>query len=345
MPDFVPGLELAGTYWAEVVRDLVDADLPASRRAIARIGDGSDVLGFDTGQSTDHGWGPRLEVFVDEGMDRARRRALEDRIDDGLPESFHGYPTRFSATDGEAPRHQVRVTTLAEFFIAYLGFDPTGPIGVGDWLGTPSQCLRAVTGGAVFEDGPGHLTEVRGRLAWYPEDVWLYLLGCQWRRLGQEEPFFGRCRQVGDDLGAMVVGGRLARDLIKLGFLIDRQYAPYGKWLGTAFSRLPCGSTLAPLLTGALRSGDGLLAVFEAMATRFNDLGLVAAQATTARRFYQRPFLVLGCGRFAEACFAATPLGGLPPIGSVDQVVDSTDLLAYPDRYGKLAAALYGPAR
>src|SRR3981081_754857 len=160
MPDFVPGLELAGTYWAEVVRDLVDADLPASRRAIARIGDGSDVLGFDTGQSTDHGWGSRLAVVAGEGMERARRRALEDRIDDGLPESFHGYPTRFSATDGEAPRHQVRVTTLAEFFIAYLGFDPTGPIGVGDWLGTPSQCLRAVTGGAVFEDGPGHLTEV-----------------------------------------------------------------------------------------------------------------------------------------------------------------------------------------
>jgi hypothetical protein len=343
MPDFVRGLELAGAYWVEVVRDIVDAEIPASRRAVACIGDGSDVLGFDTAQSTDHGWGPRLQVFVDDGMDRALRRALEDRIDDRLPESFFDYPTRFPARDGDAPRHQVRVTAIAEFFTAYLGFDPTGPIGVGDWLGTPSQCLRAVTGGAVFEDEPGHLTDVRGQLAWYPDDVWLYLLGCQWRRLEQEEPFLGRCRQVGDDLGAMVVGARLARDLIKLAFLIERQYAPYSKWLGTAFARLPCGPTLAPLLTDALRSGDGLLAAFEEMAGLFNDLGLVAPQVTTARPFYQRPFLVLDCRRFAEACFAALARHGLPPVGSIDQVVDSTDVLAYPDRCRGVAAALHRP--
>ena len=51
------------------------------------------------------------------------------------------------------------------------------------------------TAGAVFEDSAGKLTEARRVLRWYPDDAWLYLLGCQWRRLSQEEPFLGRQRR------------------------------------------------------------------------------------------------------------------------------------------------------
>lgn len=31
-------------------------------------------------------------------------------------------------------------------------------------------------------------------------------------------------------------------------FLLEREYAPYSKWLGTAFSRLPCGAELIPIV-------------------------------------------------------------------------------------------------
>ena len=61
----------------------------------------------------------------------------------------------------------------------------------------------------AFEDGPGDLTQVRRNLRWYPPEVWIYLLGCQWRRLAQEEPFVGRCGQVDDDLGSAIVAARL----------------------------------------------------------------------------------------------------------------------------------------
>jgi hypothetical protein len=39
----------------------------------------------------------------------------------------------------------------------------------------------------------------RGRLAWYPDDVWRHVLACQWKRISQEEAFVGRCGEVGDD--------------------------------------------------------------------------------------------------------------------------------------------------
>jgi hypothetical protein len=58
MASFVPALKLNGAFYTDVVRDLVQ---PCAHAA----GWGSDILGYDTARSTDHGWGLRLQVFVD----------------------------------------------------------------------------------------------------------------------------------------------------------------------------------------------------------------------------------------------------------------------------------------
>ena len=130
-------------------------------------------------------------------------------------------------------------------------------MGAADWLRIPTQHLRALTAGAVFEDGTGAVTAARHNLTWYPDSVWLYVLGCQWQRIAQEEAFAGRCAQVGDDTGSAVVTARLVRDVMRLGFLIEREYAPYSKWLGTAFARLRSGPDLIPHMQAALRAADG----------------------------------------------------------------------------------------
>ena len=93
----------------------------------------------------------------------------------------------------------------------------------------------------MFHDGLGELEPVRASLAWYPRDIWCYLLACQWQRISQEEPFPGRCAEAGDDLGLLVITARLARDLMRLCLLMDRRYPPYSKWLGTAFARCASG--------------------------------------------------------------------------------------------------------
>jgi hypothetical protein len=225
---------------------------------------------------------------------------------------------------------------MADIFHARLHFDPLGDVQPVDWLRAPTQVLRELTAGAVFEDGAGQLTEARTRIRWYPDDVWLYVLGCQWRRLAQEEPFVGRCGQVGDELGSAVVCARLVRDLMRLCFLMEREYAPYSKWLGTAFARLQCGPRLAPVLVAALHARDWhereaqLVEAFEAVAVRFNDLGLVDELDPTVRPFYERPFRVLDSERFADACLAATSLRDLGWVGAIDHFVDSTDVLSSP---------------
>src|SRR5262249_55490750 len=150
-------------------------------------GSGSDVLGFDTERSTDHGWGPRLTLFVDAGDVEEIRAALGA----GLPDEFRGWPTRFG-WDAVPVTHRVEVAPLGSWLENRIGFDAREAIAPVHWLCAPQQRLLEVVSGAVFHDPDGELEAVRATLAWYPHDVWLWLLACQWRRLDQKESFVGR---------------------------------------------------------------------------------------------------------------------------------------------------------
>jgi hypothetical protein len=331
-PAFVPGRALAAALYTEVVGDLV-AGTP---HAAAFLGTGSDVLGYDTARSTDHGWGPHLQVFVA----AAEVEPVQQRIDRGLPATFRGWPTRFG-WDGIPERHWVEVTTLDRWLEDRLGFVPSAPIAVLDWLTTPQQLLLEATAGPVFHDDSGALTRVRSSLGWYDDQVWLWLLGCQWQRLSQEEAFVGRAAEVGDDLGSRIVAARLARDVVRLCFLLERRYAPYTKWLGTAFARLDAAAEIGPALDRALAAPDhagreaGLATAYEAVARRFNALALTDPVDPSTCPYHGRPFQVLHAERFAAACFALVDdpvLRRLPPIGAVDQFLDSTDVLSSPTR-------------
>ena len=228
----MPGVELARAFYEEVVGRLV-GDVPHSA---ALLGYGSDVLGFDTERSTDHGWGPRLQVFVAEGA------AVRCRTDRGRAAGDVPRPARPLRLGRVPVSHHVEVAPLGAWLERRLGLDPRGGLAPRDWLALPQQLLLEVTAGAVFHDGLGELEAVRAALAWYPQEVWLWLLACQWRRIDQEEPFPGRAAEVGDELGSRVLAARLVRDTMRLCFLLERRYAPYSKWLGTAFRRLDAWS-------------------------------------------------------------------------------------------------------
>ncbi len=66
MSAFVPGQELSRLFYEEAVRPILDQHLPGLDYSAALLGYGSDVLGYDTIRSTDHGWGPRLVLFLDD---------------------------------------------------------------------------------------------------------------------------------------------------------------------------------------------------------------------------------------------------------------------------------------
>ena len=285
-PTFMPARELVGAFYREIVGPL----LADRSHAAALLGWGSDVLGFDTERSTDHGWGPRLLVFLDDDADVP---AVNQRVATGLPERFQGWPVRYGWDEVPAD-HRVTVTTLSGWLIDHLGVDATLGMGPIDWLVTPQQRLLGVTSGAVYADQTGELTRVRNRLAWYPDDVWRWLLACQWRRLAQEEAFVQRTAEVGDELGSAVIANRLARDVMRLALLLERRYAPYSKWLGTAFARLDQTDGLGRHLEAAVHARD--LEQREPALARAYE---ASRAATTVRRSPNR--WIRPCGRTTAA--------------------------------------------
>jgi len=309
---FIPGVELAGRLYREAVRPLLSQHFPGLAHTAALIGPGSEVLGFDTTRSTDHDWGPRLQLFVRD--DEAGR--ISDMLADHLPADIAGYSTNLvpdpaSGTRHMRPangriRHGVTVTDLGTWLTGHLGFDPRNDITAGDWLATPTQILAECTGGAVFHDDLG-LDPIRRRLTWYPADVWRYVLACHWFRVSQDEPFVGRCGEAGDELGSAVVAGRVARQLMRLCLLIDRVYPPYDKWLGSAFARLPGATGLTSVLTKALAATEWhdrerhLMQAAEAVAVRCNETGLTEPVDPRPRQFHTRPYRVLHAERFSAA--------------------------------------------
>ena len=73
---FVPGAELGRRFYAEAVRPLLDAEFPGLPYAAAHLGQGSDVLGYDTAMSRDHDWGPTVTLFLPEA--EAGRVSIDD---------------------------------------------------------------------------------------------------------------------------------------------------------------------------------------------------------------------------------------------------------------------------
>jgi len=250
MPSFVPGLELAEAFFREAVAPVLGSKYPGLEYAAALIGSGSEVLGFDTEMSVDHHWGPRAMLFLRPPDFDAHRPGIGTLLSHKLPHSFRGYPTNFSEPDPAdsgtqllspttmgTVNHRVEMLTLAGFLDDYLGIEIDRELTPADWLTLPHQKLRSICAGRVFRDDLG-LEAIRSRLAWYPDDVWLYVLASCWARIGQEEHLMGRAGLVGDDIGSALIAARLVRDVMRLAFLMERRYPPYAKWFGTAFTGL-----------------------------------------------------------------------------------------------------------
>ncbi|MBA3634790.1 MAG: hypothetical protein H0W58_18595, partial [Acidobacteria bacterium] len=99
MSDFIPGLELSRLFYIEAVKPILDAVFPDLRYSAALVGDGSEVLGFDTEISTDHDWGTRLMIFL-KGKDFSElRESINQTLHRRLPYKFRGYSTNFGLPD------------------------------------------------------------------------------------------------------------------------------------------------------------------------------------------------------------------------------------------------------
>ncbi|HLJ32269.1 MAG TPA: DUF4037 domain-containing protein [Ktedonobacteraceae bacterium] len=351
MTPFIPGIELCRRFYEEAVNPLFERYFPALPYAAALIGHGSDVLGFDTAMSMDHDWGPRLQLFFRE-QDIPLFPTIDEMLRSHLPHMFVGFPVdtiefanepgimvMHQATTGSV-NHRIALMTPRDFFRYHLAYDINQPLEDIDWLTFPSQELLAITAGAVYHDGLGELTALRKRFAWYPHDIWLYLLAAGWQRIGQEEHLMPRAGYVGDELGSAIIASRLVRDIMRLCFLMEKRYAPYPKWFGSAFRQLSCAQHFVPILWRVQQSSTwqereaAFSEAYAVLASMHNALGITETLSATVSSFHDRPFNVIHGEIIAQAILKQITSPQVKHlvtrhlIGSVDQFSDSTDLLS-----------------
>jgi hypothetical protein len=298
--------------------------------------------------SRDHHWGPRVLLFLHDEDYPQFKGQISQALSNKLPYEFLGYSTNYSQPDADGVRHllkiqrgpvnhMVQIFTLKSFFEARLGFDPSKKIDAIDWLTFPQQRLLEIVSGEVYHDELGKLREIQKLLKFYPREIWLYMLAAQWKKISQEEAFVGRAGDAGDELGSRIVAARLVREIMKLAFLLEKQYAPYSKWLGTAFSRLKIANKLTPVLEEVLAAKTWkarekkLAQAYSIVARQHNALRITKPLPAKVTKYYSRPFLVIHGDAFASSITEAIKDPAVKRlatnIGAIDQFIDSTDVL------------------
>jgi len=316
MKKFLPGLQLCEQFYKEVVKNLIETKFPGLKYSAGLIDYGSEVLSFDTERSTDHHWGPRVLLFLSQ-KDIGKKKQISGFLNKNLPATFGGYSTHYGTPDefgvqilaeaktGQPINHRIEIHTIESFFKSYLSINPEKNRTASDWLTFPEQKLRTLRSGKIFYDALG-LKTILKKLHYFPKKVWLSKLASEWTKISEEEPYMGRAGDVGDELGSKIIAARLVQSIMNLGFLMEKEYAPYSKWFGTAFSRLKCAKKLSPILDKILATKNWqarekqLSQAYKIMAQMHNHLKITKPLATHVSPFYDRPYLVIHGDIFAN---------------------------------------------
>ena len=333
-------------FFNEVVKKIIETNFPDLKYSAGLIGAGSEVLGFDTERSMDHDWGPRVMLFLEE-KDFLKKDKILNILNKKLPTTFHGYSTNFSNPDengvqlllelekGESINHRVEIYTIKSFFYNYININIDNEFTIFDWLSFSEQKLRTIKSGAIYYDQIG-LKNIQKKFEYYPNDIWLYLLASEWTKIGQEEPFVGRCGELEDELGSKIIATRLVQSMMKISFLMEKEYAPYSKWFGFAFSKLKCAKKLIPVFHKIISSENWkdrekyLSKAYEIIIKLHNKLGITKPLLTNTSFFHDRPYLVIHGDIVAEEIkkqIKNQDIFSLKCIGSVNQITNTVDIL------------------
>ncbi|UXN71810.1 DUF4037 domain-containing protein [Devosia neptuniae] len=338
------GIELSRGFYTDIVQPWLGRIAPNLRYSASLTTYGSELLGFDDETSRDHNWGPRVHIIVTRAQFDALARQLVEQFSKIAPASYRGEPIGWRSRPhppangmeaAGALEHGLEFHTLEALLEGHFAIRSAEGLDPLQWLGFAEQKLLAFTSAPVFHDDDGRLRQAQDRLAYFPDDIWLYKITCQWRRIAEEQAFVGRAGQVGDDLGSRVIAARLARDVMRLGFLLERRYPPYAKWFGSSFARLSIAASLSPHLQRALLSSewtecqDALAAAYLELARHQNAIG-VARFEPIVGPYHERPFTTINADdavAAAQAAISDAAIKRLPIVGALDQVSDLTPLL------------------
>ena len=340
MSQFIKGKELCENFFFDCAKPILDEKFADLKYSAGLLGYGSDVLGYDDIVSTDHMWGPRFYLFLDR-KDIGRKDNILQVMAENFPYTYKGFSVNFSKPDpnDHGVQHPefinegtvnplIWIQTFDDFLISEFGTADFEHLTSFDWLTLMEHRLLSMVSGKFFVDQL-NCAEKLTKIAYYPDDVKLYLIASNWEIIASEQAFVKRCGAYGDEIGSRIICARIAERLMRLCFLYKNTYAPYSKWFGTAFDRLDIGGEIKQEIKGAI-SADSLaerekhLVRAQAIAADIhNASGLTEFVDYQVESYFERDIQVIWADRFAAAAakeLQNTAFANVPLIGSMSQV-------------------------
>lgn len=232
------GLELSRLYYEQIGRPALEDSFPEllPQMAIGLAGEGAECFGFDDEISRDHDWGPGFCIWLDR-PDYEKFGKEVQAVYDALPGAWGGFQPRRTSPEG---RGRVGVLCIQDWYRRYTG-SPNGPETLTEWRRVPEAFLSTAVNGEMFLDPLGRFTSVRCRLLdHYPEDIRLKKLAARAAVMAQAGQYnYSRCVKRGEVVAAELALAEFARAAMSMGYLLNRRYAPFYKWMHRGLQGLP----------------------------------------------------------------------------------------------------------
>lgn len=360
MSGFIKGLDLCEQFFYDIGKPILDKYFPAIKYTAGLIGYGSDVLGFDDETSTDHMWGLRFYLFLND-RDIKLKREIFNVFTTEFPYEYKGYSVNFSEpnpNDNGVRQPEliseglvsplIFIHTINEYLNEYLGCSDLKSLTELDWLAFSEHRLLALTSGRLFIDGL-HIGELLKKIKFYPKQIKLFLIASNWSLIAEEQAFVKRCADVGDDLGSALVCSRIAERLMRLAFLYSNQYAPYSKWFGKAFNSLPIDDRIKTIIYNAVTSNkiedreNNIVLAQKMLADLHNSLKLTEYVDVKMESYFGRNMKVIFADKLVKATLKELEddsLSAYPLIGTMSEVANFSGFSDEPG-YIKQIKALY----
>lgn len=230
------GLEISRLFFSEWVLPFIDRELPdlPSHIAAGRFS-GSDALGADDHLSQDHSWGPSVEVYLDDEYD-VDAESLAALINGAAPIEFRGARRRGGPDTAVTLK---RTTGYIKWVFGCVPKKPREWICCGSRLEDIESVLYFLRHGSLFHDGSGQLTALRARYHCYPDDIHRLRLAACFYDIAHygEYNFVWRLVERDDVIAMQIALAHFSKAVMRLHFYLDRDFAPYWKWLPYEFGK------------------------------------------------------------------------------------------------------------
>ncbi len=239
-------------FFTTVVRPLLEEHFPAESQHIAcgLFGYGSECLHMDDELSRDHHWGLRIDALLPDEIFRDKAPQIIATISSALPATFEGLELRQGHIEGAG----LAPESLEAFLRRTLGIT-RAPQTHAEWLDLPEVDIVHVTNGEVWYDPSDRFSQIRTTLLdYYPDPVWRRRIS-HWCRYysGMGLYALSRALQRNNMPYAHTAFSRSIKWALELGFLLNRRYFPYDKWLYPFFKELPeLADDMVPLVDEAV---------------------------------------------------------------------------------------------